>query len=574
MIKKIFINNFKKLENVSFPIAQSVVIIGPNNSGKSTIFQALCLWEIGVTNYLAAYRKNDLDRRGFVVINRRDLINSPISDARFLWRNKKVTEHSKDFKTQHIKVEIELEGESNGVNWVCKTEFNFVNAESFTCRVMSGLKEIQTLYENDMGIHFGFLQPMSGISTLEDKLQQGAIDRRLGEGKTAEVLRNICYEVLYPEIHSTENAENNWESLCQAIEEMFGAKLQKPEFIKVTGTIQLEYIENGTKYDISSGGRGFQQTLLLLAYMYASPNTILLLDEPDAHLEVIRQREAFQLINQLAEENNSQILIASHSEVVLDEAAEASKVIAIIENQAIELNSKSDQRYKNIQKTLTEMGWEKYYLAKQKKHVLYLEGSTDREMLLCFANKLNHPVEYLLRLANVDYTGNNVPHTAVQRFKALQEFFPELSGLAIFDRIDKNISDIKDLKIISLKKRELENYFARPHILLKHAQLLHHKYKQHSGTKLKEVMQESISECTLPIYLKNLNNEWWDNEKLSTNWLDLIFPEFYKKIGIPTDFRKRDYYELIKLLDNSEIDKEIVVCLDLIYEILKVGSKN
>lgn len=569
MIKRISINNFKKLENVSFSISQSVVIIGPNNSGKSTIFQALCLWEIGVTNYLAAKQKKDLDGKGHVVINRRDLINSPISDARFLWRDKKVTEHSKDTKTQHIKLEIELEGENNGINWVCKTEFNFVNAESFTCRIVSGLKEIQQLYENDMGIHFGFLQPMSGISTLEDKLQKGAIDRRLGEGKTAEVLRNICYEVLYPEIHSAQNAEKNWASLCKAVEEMFGAKLQKPEFIKVTGTIQLEYIENGIKYDISSGGRGFQQTLLLLAYMYASPNTILLLDEPDAHLEVIRQRQAFQLINQLAEENNSQILIASHSEVVLDEAADASKIIAIIENQAIELNSKSDKRFKNIKKDLTEIGWEKYYLAKQKKHVLYLEGSTDREMLLCFANRLNHPVEHLLILANVDYTGDNVPHTAVQRFRALQEFFPELHGLAIFDRIDKNLSNIKDIEIICLKKRELENYFARPHILLKHAQLLSHKYKQHSPIKLKELMQECINECTLPIYLKNPTHEWWDNEKMSTNWLDLIFPEFYKKIGIPIDFRKRDYYELIKLLEKSEVDAEIVECLDAIYAILK-----
>jgi len=50
--------------------------------------------------------------------------------------------------------------------------------------------------------------------------------------------------------------------------------------------------------------------------MYANPNTILLLDEPDAHLEVIRQREAFQLINKLANGMNSQIIIASHSEVV------------------------------------------------------------------------------------------------------------------------------------------------------------------------------------------------------------------------------------------------------------------
>jgi AAA15 family ATPase/GTPase len=546
MITRVIINNFKKLENVEFPVSQSLVIIGPNNSGKSTIFQALCLWEIGVTNYLVAHRKNDLDRRGFVVINRRDLLNSPISDARFLWRNKKVTEHL-DKKTQHIKLEIGIQGENDGKKWNCNVEFTFTNAESFTCRVVSGLTEMIELYDNDKGVHFGFLQPMSGISTVEDKLQQGAIDRRLGEGKTAEVLRNICYEVLYPETNKL-NTEENWAKLCYAIKNMFGAQLEKPEFIKVNGTIQLEYIENGIRYDISSGGRGFQQMLLLLGYMFASPNTILLLDEPDAHLEVIRQRQAFQLINDLANQNNTQIIIASHSEIVLDEAAEASEVIALIENQAIELNTASNgQSLRYIKKALTEIGWEKYYLAKQKKHILYIEGSTDLQMLLQFANKLNHRVEPILRLANVQYTGDNVPNTAVQNFRAMKEFFPQLKGLALFDRIDKNADDIKALKIVYWKRREIENYFANPAILLKHASLLNFKHKHLSSEFLRSTMQECINLCTLPLYLNDLTHEWWHNAKLSSDWLDLIFPEFYKKLNLPQDFYKRDYYQLINL---------------------------
>ena len=95
MITKITITNFKKdLEKISFRFPQSVVVIGPNNSGKSTIFQALCLWEIGVTNYIQAYKKGDLNNRGVVIVNRRDLLNSPISDARYLWRNRKVTKKS------------------------------------------------------------------------------------------------------------------------------------------------------------------------------------------------------------------------------------------------------------------------------------------------------------------------------------------------------------------------------------------------------------------------------------------------------------------------------------------------
>lgn len=57
MLTNIKIENFKKLGCISFSLSQSLVIIGPNNSGKSTIFQALCLWEIGVKNYIAAYKK-------------------------------------------------------------------------------------------------------------------------------------------------------------------------------------------------------------------------------------------------------------------------------------------------------------------------------------------------------------------------------------------------------------------------------------------------------------------------------------------------------------------------------------
>ena len=573
MLTRIKIENFKKLECISFPLSSSVVIIGPNNSGKSTIFQALCLWEIGVKSYISAYQRNDLNRQGAVTINRRDLLNSPISDARFLWKNKKVTKKNERKSGQTpIPLMIELEGDKNGKKWKSKVEFTFSNAESFSCKLVSGLQDLMNLYEHDNGIHFGFLQPMSGISTSEDKLTQGSIDRKLGEGKTAEVLRNICYEILYPEVKPREivDTEKNWKQLRDVVKLMFGAELKKPEFIKSTGLISLEYMEDNIQYDISSGGRGFQQTLLLFAYMFANPNTVLLLDEPDAHLEVIRQRESFQFINEIAEAANSQLLIASHSEVVLNEAAKSSDIVALIENQAISLNvSSKNQSIKYIQKALTDIGWEKYYLARAKGHVLYLEGTTDREMLLKFANKLNHEVEPLLRGANIDYTDNNVPKTAVANFVALKEIFPELKGLALFDRIDKNVEDIKPLKVLYWKKRELENYFARPALLLRHAKLLQMRYSKFSQNQLEEKMQSAIKKYTIPAYLEDLNDDWWDNAKLSDEWLDKIFPEFYKQLDIPQDFYKRDYYQLISLLDKDDIPGEVSEKLDAIYDVLK-----
>ena len=44
MLTHIHIRNFKKLRDENFELGKSVVLIGPNNSGKTTALQALALW--------------------------------------------------------------------------------------------------------------------------------------------------------------------------------------------------------------------------------------------------------------------------------------------------------------------------------------------------------------------------------------------------------------------------------------------------------------------------------------------------------------------------------------------------
>ncbi|MBL8235545.1 MAG: LysR family transcriptional regulator, partial [Bryobacterales bacterium] len=65
-------------------------------------------------------------------------------------------------------------------------------------------------------------------------------------------------------------------------------------------------------------------------FLLANPGAVLLLDEPDAHLEILRQRDVYNLITEIAAGNGSQIVAASHSEVVLQEAAERDVVMAFV----------------------------------------------------------------------------------------------------------------------------------------------------------------------------------------------------------------------------------------------------
>src|SRR2546428_9702982 len=127
--------------------------------------------------------------------------------------------------------------------------------------------------------------------------------------------------------------------------------------------------------------------------MAVNPGGVLLLDEPDAHLEILRQRQIYQLLTETAARTGSQILAASHSEVVLNEAADRDVVIAFVGKP-----HRIDNRNSQVLKALRDIGFDHYYLAEEKGWVLYLENSTDLAILQSFAKTLAHKAkDYLDR---------------------------------------------------------------------------------------------------------------------------------------------------------------------------------
>ena len=316
--------------------------------------------------------------------------------------------------------------------WSCGLEFDYANEESFYCRP---LRLGDDLHPQRMpipaaaaAVHMAFLPPMSGLAATETRLDPGAVNVRVGEGRTAEVLRNLCFRI----------AGDNpwrWHSLVDRIESLFGARLDEPRYIEERGEITMGYREQGSALDLSSSGRGLQQTLLILAYMYANPGAVILLDEPDAHLEILRQREIYALISEVAAEHGNQIIAASHSEVLLKEAADRDLVIAFV-GRPHRLGGRRSQ----VRKALAEIGFDQYYQAEQTGWVLYLEGSTDLAILQALARRLNHrDAMKALERPFVDYVGNN-PSAAASHFHGLREALPHLAGAALFDRLDGDVS--------------------------------------------------------------------------------------------------------------------------------------
>lgn len=579
MLTKLIIRNFKRFGDVEIELGSPVVLIGPNNSGKTAVLQALALWDIGVKRWVEkrGIGESVPRKRPGVTINRRDIIAIPVPNAKLLWRNLHVrdVQRADDGKprTQNVRIDVIVEGVTEDKAWKCGMEFDYANEESIYCRPIRLTEDKDpdrmSVPEEAMHVQVAFLPPMSGLAASETRLDPGAIGVRIGEGRTAEVLRNLCYRLV-------ENGHQTglWEKLHSHIKSLFGVELDRPEYIPERGEITMTYRDlSGVQLDLSSSGRGLQQTLLLLAYLYANPGAALLLDEPDAHLEILRQRQIYHMITDVAHEQGGQIIAASHSEVVLNEAADRDVVIAFVGKP-----HRIDDRGSQVLKALKEIGYDQYYQAEHNGWVLYLEGSTDLAILKAFAETLAHPAVQHLERPFVHYVGGNQPQQARHHFYGLQEAKNDLVGVAVFDRLEKDLQSTGPLKELMWQRREIENYLCYPEVLLAYAEGVDGSetpgplFAFAERDRRRQVMELCIRDLVLPVALRNRQDRWWRDVKASDEFLDRLFEMYFERLGLPNLMRKADYHVLARLVPKELMDDEISEKLDAIVSVAESAT--
>jgi len=574
MLTKLIISNFNKFGKDEIELGNPVVFIGPNNSGKTSALQALALWEVGLKRWNEKRRgKTAPEKRPGVTINRRDLVAIPVPDANLLWRDLHVRDVQRvngKQQTKNIRIDIIAEGVTEDKEWSCGLEFDYANEESFYCRPLRLAEgknpERMPIPDEAAKVQVAFLPPMSGLSANETLLDPGAINVRVGEGRTAEVLRNLCYKIY------TERKEY-WFQLVSHIRSLFGSEIDVPDYIRERGEIRMRYGENGKSFDLSSSGRGLQQTLLLLSYMYANVGAVLLLDEPDAHLEILRQRQIYQLLVEVAQKNGNQVIAASHSEVLLNEAADRDVVVAFV-GKPHRINDRGSQ----VLKALREIGFEHYYQAEQTGWVLYLEGSTDLAILRAFAEKLKHKEACsALERPYVHYVGNQ-PGEARKHFHGVREAVPHLQGIAIFDRLDQELPEDLGARGLTWMRREIENYLCYPETLQKYAEATTQDktpgplFSLTESTRRVQAMQESIAEIERALETLGKGSPWNVDCKVSDDFLFPLFEKYFKKLGLQNVMAKKNFHELALLVPEDRLDTEVKEKLDAIVEISKIAQ--
>ena len=574
MLTKITVRNFKRFGEADIELGNPVVFVGPNNSGKTSALQALALWDIGLKRWNERRSgQRTPEKKPGVAVNRRDLVSLPVPDANHLWHELHVRDIRKvdgRQQTSNVRIDIVVEGVTEDRSWTCGLEFDYANEESFYCRPLrltgGRTPERMPVPEEAGLVQLAYLPPMSGIAATETRLDQGAINVRIGEGRTSEVLRNLCYR-----IH--EDRPEQWAVLVAQVEGLFGSRLQPPRYVGERGEIAMTYTESGVTLDLSSSGRGLQQTLLLLAYMYANPGAVLLLDEPDAHLEILRQRQTYQLLTNVGHESGSQVIAASHSEVLLNEAADRDLVVAFVGTP-----HPIGDRGSQVLKALREIGFEQYYQAEQTGWVLYLEGSTDLSILQAFADTLGHEraVEVLER-AFVRYVGNQ-PRAVRQHYHGVREAVAHLRGVALFDRLEGGAPDIFPVECLMWEQCEAENYFCSRATLEAYAtqsasgEVVGPLFASAEATKRLEAMREAIEEISQALERLGRGSPWGRAIKASDDFLDPLFRTYFAKLGLPNLMAKKNFHELVRYVPKDEVDQEVRDKLDVIVAVARSAT--
>lgn len=583
LLHYIEIENFKRYGNIQhIELDHPAVLIGPNNCGKTSALQAIALWSIGLRTWRMESENSKAEKRLGKALNRLGIVAVPVPKTRHFWHDLKAG------NALRITVGVDLKGQSVPVTM----KFDHHSSDEIVyCQPTAETLANDGAVDVGAKLDVSLLYPMSGTSADEAVIQPNRINYNLGLGRTAEVVRNLCLMV-------HQKSSQDWKEVADLMERLFSVRLTEPAENEI-GSVDLAYEQDGVggALDLSLAGRGFQQMLLIFAHLYSHKGSVLLIDEPDAHLEILRQQQMYVLLRDIAHRNGCQVVMVTHSEVVLREALETNLTL-ILGGETENLAKKTD-----IRNALKHFGAEHYVKARETGHVFYVEGSTDVDMLRAFADRLNHPVRAVLddgaRL-NVYYLQDNYPAaetdmekelerveggfglSAEKHFLALKSIIPELRGLEIRDNDGKQRTDDErnGLQQLVWKRYEPENYFITPELLLEYVA------RQSPGDDLfvsqrvailDDLILEDIFDGEKADY-ENFRKADFSTRK--TLWraqtlgrkLSAFAEEFFKRLALATGsrvlIRKGGFHELIEICDPAELNGEVGQKLDALKSLL------
>jgi energy-coupling factor transporter ATP-binding protein EcfA2 len=443
-IRSIDFSNFKALASYSLRVGEVNILVGPNNSGKSTIIGALRTLDAAV-RFARARPPVRLQMGNAVVIG---------------------------YRIPNESVPISLENVQTDYNGVeSKIEFCLSNGNKLAlifpgdggCVLVpimeGGVVNRVSIFKREFPIFLVIVPVLGPVEHNEQRRERGTVAAGLSTHRASRHFRSFW--------HYNPEGFENFASLVSRT--WPGMSISAPEPDYASGVLSMFCVEGRMTREIYWVGFGFQIWCQLLTHLSrAKPHSLVVVDEPEVYLHPDIQRQLLGIVRDIG----SDVILATHSSEIISEA-DPSEIVMVDKRR------RTGERLKNIagvQRALDSVGSSQNItltaLAKSRR-VLFVEGLDDFRLLRRFARKLG-----MQELSS----GIGITPLKSGGFGSWQRITVLASGIAdalgaqlligaVYDRdyfCDEQITDVlrsleSSLQVsFVLERKEIENYLLVP----------------------------------------------------------------------------------------------------------------
>jgi len=519
MIKELRLRNFKKFRNSQIHLHEFDVtlLVGGNNSGKTSIIQALSIWEFCRMFFENEGGQNALIRGVFEKrqgkgIGVDEFLPIALPSLNHLWTGLSSKQQGDRYPSYTLRIAC-IWDDADKANQELEFGLLLANDRLFI-RVTNSTLEI-----GDKIPRVVYLPTFAGVLSKENQISPAERLSLTGKGLAGSIIRNMIFDLHQLDQQIKEDCiggrnrlrgearerwlnESPFQILQKSLREVFSVELTVEPFnpnyqtvIRVNVRL-VERKENGdfislpqTKYalrDIMAMGSGFLQWVNIYCVLLGQNVDTLVLDEPDAHLHATLQTELLERIASISLEKNKQILIATHSTEMIKNA----ELSSIFEVERKGYLCSETSRIRVLNGIGADYSPQLFKLQKYKR-VLFVENDSDYMLLKIFAETIGRP----LNLDIVVWPTTDSHAAVIKLFLVMSEQIPELrastlKAIHIKDRDSFSINQIgeglvfngienRNPNILPLmwRRKNIESYLLNPNAIARAA-------KQESTTEI------------------------------------------------------------------------------------------
>lgn len=346
-LKSVRIQNFKAIHDCSFDFTDATMLVGPNNSGKSSVLQAIHLASRTFAQATEANKQSTISLNEIEYIpstNYREL-------AHFgLWGNVSGTPQS----TISFSFYDPDDSTIRNASIVLKSARN----EGVSVIPSMDAKLIPILRSKE-NVFSAYIPGIAGIPLQEEFLSKRHIFRKAASGDSNVVLRNVL--LLIKKLGKLEELMTHVRGIYPTVS--VDISFDEDKDYSIGSNVFIPGLKAVNK-PLELSGTGFLQVLQIFSYLVLFHPKIILIDEPESHLHPTLQTKLIRQIQQRVHEIGAVALITTHSPFVARGLPIGSTTVWIDEGKVVAASSDSTIR--------DALGW----------------GALDKQILLCTEDTL------------------------------------------------------------------------------------------------------------------------------------------------------------------------------------------